>query len=72
MLIEQYFSSNGHDFNRAAKFTIIETREKKKHELDNISVIIEKHEDKSFKRFRTLTPNGFNIQVNHPQNTTLK
>ena len=38
---------------------------------DNITVIIETHENKWIKRHKTLAPNGFNIKPNHPQNIAL-
>ena len=66
--MEQHFYSNGHDFNKNAKFTIIEL----KNALENIMVIIETHKDKWIKCLQTLTPNGFNIKLNYPQNTDLK
>ena len=32
---------------------------------------METHKDKWMKHFQTLTPNSFNIKLNHPQNTVL-
>ena len=50
------------------KFTITE----RKNALDNITVIMETHKDKGIKQPQTLTPNGFNIKLDHLQNTRLK
>ena len=71
LIFVENFHSSGYYFKRDTKFTIIEKIEKK-NALDNIPMIIEIHEDKRIKHFQTLTPNGFKIKVNHPQNTALK
>ena len=39
---------------------------------DNITVIIETLEDEWIKRFQALALNGFNMMLNHLQNTAFK
>ena len=52
-----------------AKFTIIEKIEK--NVSDEITSILESHEDDWILRLRTLTPNGLNGKINHPENIRL-
>ena len=58
-----------HDFNREAKFTI--TEKYKNNTLDSITRKIKTQKDKPVNHRQTLTPKGFNIELNHPQSTTL-
>ena len=55
--VEKHFHSKGHDFNRDAKFTIIEIIEKNA----DIMTIIETHEHKWINQLQTLALNRFNI-----------
>jgi len=62
--VEQHFRSTNHDFAVHAKFTIIEQIEK--NTLDNVTLILETHEDNWILRLKTLHPNGLNNKLNHP------
>ena len=62
--VEQHFRSTNHDFAAHAKFTIIEKIEK--NTLDNVTLILETHEDNWILRLKTLHPNGLNNKLNHP------
>ena len=64
--MEQHFRQNNHDFSIHTKFTIIEKIEKST--LDNITLILENHEDTWILRLKTVHPNGLNNQLNHPDN----
>ena len=66
--VAQYFHSNPHNFHQNAKFTISEKTENK----TRIPAMMKNPEDRQIKRLQTLTPNGFNIKLNNPQNTALK
>ena len=55
--VDSHFRSSGHDFNWDSKFTIIE----RKNILGNITAILKTYENKWIKLFKTLTPNGFNM-----------
>ena len=67
--VEQHFRLANHDFAKDAKFTIIEKIEK--NISDGITSILESHEDSWILRLRTLTPNGLNGKLNHPENIRL-
>ena len=67
--VEQHFRLSNHDFARDAKFTIIEKIEK--NVSDELTSILESHEDNWILRLRTLTPNGLNGKLNHPENIRL-
>ena len=60
--VEQHFRSNDHDFNRDAKFTIIERIEKD----INIKSVIEKQENKWINKIKSYNPFGLNIKRNGP------
>ena len=61
----QHFSHPTHDFNRDAKFTIIEEIINKSLPTLEIRKILEGREDFWMKRLRTLHPDGFNRELNN-------
>ena len=67
-LTEQHFLSNDY-INKNVKFTIIKITKKT---TTHWTMIIETHEIKWINYLQTLTPNRFNIKLNHLQNTALK
>ena len=67
--VEQHFHLANHNFSRDAKFTIIERIEK--NVSDEITSILESHEDSWILRLKTLYPNGLNSKLNHPENISL-
>ena len=64
LLVEQHFRQSHHTFLIHAKFTIIEKIERAP--LENITSILESHEDRWIKRLKTLHSNGMNNKLNHP------
>ena len=68
--VEAHFKQADHDFELHATFTIIEKLElvAPDQKLDNI---LKHHEDVWMTRLKTVTPNGLNIKLNHPQNEVL-
>ena len=64
ILVGKHFLSNSHNFNRDAKFTIIEKIEKKKKNV-NIKLITEKQKDK-WKTVSEHVPFGLNMKLNYP------
>ena len=58
---EQHFRSNGHDFNRDAKFTIIQIIEKDM----NIKPITEWNKDQQINILQTYVRLEFNLKLNH-------
>ena len=71
--VEQHFRSTNHNFTTDAKFTIIERIEKNidNKENNSLTTILESHEDNWILRLKTLSPNGLNGKLNHPENITL-
>ena len=67
--VEEHFRLPHHNFFIHAKFTIIEQIEKSS--LDNITLILETHEDNWILRLKTLHPDGLNSKLNHPKNYLL-
>ena len=53
-----------HVFKRDARFMIIEKIEKEN--VENITQLLETHEDNLIKRLLTLSPKGLNNKLNHP------
>ena len=62
--VEKHFREQHHVFARDARFTIIERIEKE--DVDDMTDLLETHEDNWIKRLQTLTPKGFNNKLNHP------
>ena len=56
--------TNGHTFNKEAKFTIIEQIKNSKKSLTETRTIILKRENFWIQRLRTLTPSGLNQELN--------
>ncbi len=67
--VEQHFRLANHDFSKDAKFTIIEKIEK--NVSGEITSILESHEDNWMLRLKTLSPNGLNSKLNHPEHIRL-
>ena len=64
LLVEKHFKEQHHIFTRDARFTIIERIEKE--DVDNMTKLLETHEDNWIKRLQTLTPKGLKNKLNHP------
>ena len=63
ILIERHHPSNWQGFKINSMFTTIKEIEKNQ-VSDNITAIVEKYKDKWINPFQTLTPNGFNNNLN--------
>ena len=66
-----YFANNTytyiHNFQRDAKFTIIEQIKNLNKEKQDKRKILENKEDFWILKLKTLQPNGLNDKINHPQ-----
>ena len=62
--VEKHFKEQNHVFERDARFTIIEKIEKES--VENMTHLLETHEDNWIKRLQTLSPKGLNNKLNHP------
>ena len=60
----QHFSSSEHNFNRHARFTIIETLRDQTKPLLELRKNLESRENFWIKRMKTLQPQGFNQKLN--------
>ena len=67
---DKHFQLPGHEFNKHAKFTVIEKIENPPQDKLKIRSILEHKEDKWMLRLNTITPHGLNIGLNYPQDTT--
>ena len=65
---DKHFQQEGHDFNKHAKFTILEKLEKPPSDKMKKRKILELKEDKWMKRLKTIAPYGLNVGYNHPNN----
>ena len=61
----KHFKQPTHDFNKHAKFTIIEELKKQDKSLAQMRKTLEEREDFWIKRLKTLHPNGFNMELNN-------
>ena len=65
---KHFFENKDHDFEKHAKITLIERLENATHMTDQeITHNLEKREDFWIKKLNTLTPNGFNQELNFPE-----
>ena len=62
--VEKHFKERNHVFERDARFIIIEKIEKEN--VENMTQLLETHEDNWIKRLQTLSPKGLNNKLNHP------
>ena len=60
------FQNTGHDFEKHAKFTIIEELKDKNKSLLTMRKLLEEREDAWIIKLRTLHPDGFNKELNNP------
>ena len=56
--VEKHFKERNHVFERDARFIIIEKIEKEN--VENMTQLLETHEDNWIKRLQTLSPKGLN------------
>ena len=63
----RHFNQSGHNFQRDAKFTIIEQIKNLNKEKQDKRKILENKEDFWISKLKTLQPNGLNDKINHPQ-----
>ena len=65
--VDQHFSTNGHDFTKHAKITLIEKLENTSHMTETeITATLERREDFWMLKLNTLKPDGFNQELNFP------
>ena len=67
---DKHFQIPGHNFNTEAKFTIIEEVYNKSLLKLKIRSLLEHREDFWSLKLQTLSPQGLNISLNYPQETT--
>ena len=63
--VEKHFKEQNHVFERDVRFVIIEKIEKEN--VENMTQLLETHEDNWIKRLQSLSPRGLNNQLNHPE-----
>ena len=61
--VEKHFKEQNHIFERDARFIISEKIEKEN--VENMTHLLEKHEDNWIKRLQTLSLKGLNNKLNH-------
>ena len=66
----KHFQMPGHNFNTQAKFTIIEEVYNKSLSMLKIRRLLEHREDFWILKLQTLFPQGLNISLKYPQDTT--
>ena len=67
---DKHFLKSGHNFNRHAKFTVIEKIENIPSSKIELTKLLEHKEDIWMLRLETIAPKGLNIGLNYPQHTT--
>ena len=67
---DKHFQMPGNNFNTHAKFTIIEEVYNKLLSQWKIPSLLEHREDFWILKLQTLSPQGLNISLNYPQDTT--
>ena len=67
LAVDTHFGQPGHNFERDAKFTIIEKIEKTNLQKEEITNLLLRREDFWMKRLQTIEPNGFNQGLNFPE-----
>ena len=68
--IDQHFRQTGHDFNKHATFTLIETIKQTDQPKMKKREMLEKREDFWIMRLQTLKPGGINAKLNHSNHYT--
>ena len=64
--VDQNFKLPGHNFNRHAKFILIEKLNNTELQKDILTFRLKKHEDLWKHKLKTLKPHGFNAELNFP------
>ena len=64
--VRKHFQKTGHNFDKHAKFTIIEELKDKNKSLLTMRKLLEQREDAWIIKLRTLHPDGFNKELNDP------
>ena len=67
---DKHFQQENHDFNKHAKFTVIEKIEKPPLDKKELRKLLELKEDKWMTRLQIVMSNGLNISLNYPQDIT--
>ena len=67
---DNHIQMPGHNFNPHAKFTIIEEVYNKSLSKLKTRSLLEQREDFRILKFETLSPQGLNISLNYPRDTT--
>ena len=66
--VDQHFSTNGHNFEKHAKITLIEKVENTSHMTpQEVTNTLERREDFWILKLNTLKPDGFNQELNFPR-----
>ena len=66
LAVDAHFLQPGHNFERDAKFTIIEKITKKDITGHELTTLLEQREDFWMQKLGTITPDGFNAGLNFP------
>ena len=64
LAVDTHFLSAEHNFERDAKFTVIEKITKEDLNKEQLTNLILKREDFWIKKLNTLAPNGYNTELN--------
>ena len=64
--VDTHFSQPGHNFDRDARFTIIEKIKKSNLQPEELTNLLLRREDFWMERLQTIQPNGFNKGLNFP------
>ena len=64
--VDQHFRLPGHNFNRHAKFTLIEQLNNTEIDKELLTFTLKKCEDFWIHKLKTLKPHGFNAEFNFP------
>ena len=67
---DKHFQKKNHEFNTHAKFTVIEKLEHVPTDKKKTRTLLERKEDQWMLRLKTIIPQGLNIGLNYPQDTT--
>ena len=59
--VDQHFATNGHNFTKHARVTLIEKVK------EEITMTLERREDFCMQKLNTITPDGFNQELNFPR-----
>ena len=67
---DKHFQKKYHEFNTHAKFTVIEELKHVPTDKKKTRTLLERKEDQWMLRLKTIIPQGLNIGLNYPQDTT--